>query len=455
MPTPPPATPRALLSDLFRIAVKAAAPGPALLAALESRKPEPVRAVHILALGKAAHPMAGAAVEHLRQQGRAPAGGILIGAEPAPAPHPALRVVTGEHPEPGAGSLAAARALGEAVARVGPEDEAWVLLSGGTTSLIAAPIEGISPEQLTTLYRLLLGSGLDISAMNRIRKRFSLWGGGRLTAALAPACVKNFTISDVIGDDLGSIGSGPCVPDDSSAAEVRLALTSAGLWEKIPDAFRTTLTAVEKGLAPETPKPGDPAFRNLETRLVASNRLALEAMVKQASQLGVAARVMGADLAGEASETGRHLATLLLTYSDPEIPQPALHKNATVLIWGGETTVTLGPNPGRGGRNQELALAAAQVLAASDLPSRDQVTILSAGTDGRDGPTDAAGAIVDASTWAAIRKAGRDPARDLRGHDANPALEAGHALLITGMTGTNVMDVVAGLIMPAGSAHPA
>jgi hydroxypyruvate reductase len=267
--------------------------------------------------------------------------------------------------------------------------------------------------------------------------------------------VKNFTISDVIGDDLGSIGSGPCVPDDSSAAEVRLALTSAGLWEKIPDAFRTILTAVENGFAPETPKPGDPAFRNLETRLVASNRLALEAMANQATQLGITARVMGADLAGEASETGRRLATLLLTYSDPAIPQPALHKNATLLVWGGETTVTLGQNPGRGGRNQELALAAAEVLAAGSSPARDRVTIMSAGTDGRDGPTDAAGAIVDASTWAAIRAAGRDPGRDLWAHNANPSLAAGHALLITGMTGTNVMDVVAGLIMPAESARQA
>nr|MBP6670055.1 glycerate-2-kinase family protein [Gemmatimonadales bacterium] len=284
MPTlEPPADPRALLAELYRAAVTAAAPGPALRAALDAATP-PAGPVHLLALGKAAHPMAVAAVEWLAARGQAPVGGVLVVPEPSPAPHPVLAVAVGDHPQPGAGSLGAAEALGRAVQGVAPGHEVWVLLSGGTTSLIGAPVAGIPPADLAQLYRLLLGSGLDITAMNRIRKRFARWAGGRLAAALSPAHVKNFTISDVIGDDLGSIGSGPCVPDASSAAEVKAAMGSAGVWEQLPATLRAHLEAVIRGTIPETPKAGDAAFRTTETTtLIASNRLALEAACRCAS----------------------------------------------------------------------------------------------------------------------------------------------------------------------------
>lgn len=447
------ASPRALLEDLYRAAVTAAAPGPALAKVLASTSPEPKRRVFIFSLGKAAHPMAAAAVEQLSRWGMAPAGGLIVSPEAEPAPHPALQSVAGDHPRPGAASLAAAHALENAASRIGAEDEAWVLLSGGTTSLIAAPISGVTPVDLSLLYERLLGSGLDISAMNRIRKRFSRWGAGRLAAALAPACVKNFTISDVIGDDLASIGSGPCVPDESSASEVRSALASAGLWEEIPASVKNALEAVLQGQSPETPKPGDPAFEKVHTIVFASNRLAVEAASDRATELGLTPRILDTALAGEAAPTGRRLAGLLLNYPESGIPQPGgMHKHSECLIWGGETTVTLGSNPGLGGRNQELALAAAEELAAGPKGLPDGrgrggggAALLSAGTDGRDGPTDAAGAIVDGSTWEAIRKAGRDPAADLARHDAYHALDAAGALLRPGLTGTNVMDIVIGL----------
>ncbi len=440
--TPPPvagAPRRALLEDLYATAVGAAAPGPAVARALVDLDDTGGRRVWLFALGKAAQPMAQAAVAWLAERRREPAGGIVVPPAGAAGPHPALAVVVGDHPEPGPGSLAAAQALGRATARVGPGDEAWVLLSGGATSLLGAPVDGVSPAHLTELYSLLLGSGLDITAMNRIRKRFSRWGGGRLAAALAPARVRVFIVSDVIGDDLASIASGPCVPDPASAADVRTALESCGLWDRIPAPLRDRVTAVERREAPETPKPGDPAFARVETRLIASNRLALEAAATQASALGLAPRVMEPVLSGEAADAGRRIAATVLTYcqrsgSQPE-PAPAC------LIWGGETTVTLGAAPsGRGGRSQELALAAAERLAAA--PAGRAPAILAAGTDGRDGPTDAAGAIVDPDTWSAIRRAGRDPARDLAAHDAYPALDAAGALLRPGLTGTNVMDVV-------------
>jgi glycerate 2-kinase len=447
----PPGDPRALLTELYWAAVTAAAPGPALSAALASETLESRRRLHLLALGKAALPMAQAAVDFLASRGQEPAGGLLVTPEPADAPHPRLGVAMGDHPEPGARSLRAADELGRAVGRVRPEDSVWVLLSGGTTSLIGAPIDGIDPADLTALYRLLLGSGLDITAMNRIRKRFTRWSGGRLAVALAPAHVKNFTISDVIGDDPGAIGSGPCVPDPSTAAQVHAALTEAGLWQRIPAALRDHLTAVQSGRAPETPKPDHPAFRTTLVTIVASNRLALEAACRAAADRGLDARLIDSALAGEAADAGRRIAATILSYDGtgrPGAQVGGVNKNA-LLVWGGETTVTLTPDAGTGGRSQELALAAARELAGAARRDGWTATLLAAGTDGRDGPTDAAGAFADASTWERIRRAGRDPAEDLARHRSHAALEAGGALFRTGMTGTNVMDLVFGLVSSA------
>jgi hydroxypyruvate reductase len=410
-------------------------PGPALGRRLESLAAGGI-SPWIIALGKAAQPMARAAVETLAAHGGEPAGGLVVPPAAAPALHPRLRVVPGDHPEPGAGSLAAAHALGEVAARASKGTEVWVLLSGGTTSLLGAPVEGITPAELTELFALLLGSGLDITAMNRIRKRFSRWGGGRLALALAPAPVRVFVVSDVIGDDLASIGSGPCVPDPSTAQEVRDLLQRSRLWDRIPQSARRQVLAACDGSKAETPKPGDPAFARVTLELIASNGLALEAAAKRAAELGLVPVVEHTPLAGEASAAGTSVAaTLLQDYATGSIPQRC-------RIWGGETTVTLGEvAPGLGGRCQELALAAARALAGAPRG----VALLAAGTDGRDGPTDAAGAIVDGNTWSAITAAGRDPARDLAAHDAYRALDAAGALLRPGLTGTNVMDVVIGV----------
>jgi glycerate 2-kinase len=436
MPAPDRAEARALLEELYATAVAAAAPGPALQRALSGSAP--VGPVRLFALGKASLPMAETAVAVLAGRGLGPAGGLVVPPADAASPHPALRVVPGDHPEPGARSLAAAAALADAATATRPGDEAWVLLSGGTTSLLGAPIEGVSPADLTALYGLLLGSGLDISAMNRIRKRFSRWGGGRLAAALAAARVRVFVVSDVIGDDLASIGSGPCVPDPSRAAEVRGALDAAGLTARVPPALLALLSEVEAGRAAETPKPDHPAFSKVETSLIVSNRLALEAAAAHAAQRGLGTEIVAPPLAGEAAVAGREIAATLLRYARGS----ARHQRKCV-VWGGETTVTLGAEPGLGGRSQELALAAAAELARADDAGR--VALVAAGTDGRDGPTDAAGAVVDGRTWEAIRRAGRDPAHDLAAHDAFRALDAAGVLLRPGLTGTNVMDVVIGL----------
>jgi glycerate 2-kinase len=435
------ASPAALLSELYTVATAAVDPGPALARRLHGLEP-PRRAPWVIALGKAAVPMARAAVETLATRGREPAGGLVVPPAAAAAPHPSLQVVPGDHPEPGPRSLAAAGALAGVAARASRGDEVWVLLSGGTTSLIGAPVEGITPGELTTLYNLLLGSGLDITAMNRIRKRFSRWGAGRLALALAPAPVRVYVVSDVIGDDLASIGSGPCVPDPSTAGEVRALLERSGLWERIPQSARRHVSDASAGARAETPKPGDQAFARVTLELIASNGLALEAAAKRAAELGLVPVLSDTPLAGEASAAGTSVAaTLLQDYAASDIPQ---RRRGRCRIWGGETTVTLGSvPPGLGGRCQELALAAARVLAG--VP--DGVALLAAGTDGRDGPTDAAGAIVDGRTWAAIEAEGRDPARDLAAHDAYRALDAAGVLLRPGLTGTNVMDVVIGVCL--------
>jgi glycerate-2-kinase len=395
----------------------------------------------ILALGKAAIPMAGAAVETLASWGAEPAGGVIVGPASDAPPHARLPVVRGDHPEPGLGSLAAAQALGEAAGRIAGNDEVWVLLSGGASSLLAAPVPGLTPAELTALYRLLLGSGLDITAMNRIRKRFSRWGGGRLAAALAPARVRVFVVSDVIGDDLASIASGPCVPDPSTAADVRRLLEAARLWDRIPDAARRLILATESGETAETPKPGDQAFAQVTLEVIASNRLALEAAARRAAELGLATEVAETPLAGEAWATGASVAAMLVQHCGrQDIPQPAAPTRC--FIWGGETTVTLGDAPrGLGGRCLALAVAAARPVVGA----RPGMALLGAGTEGRDGPTDAAGAIVDSGTWRAAAAAGRDPARDLAAHDAYRSLDAAGALLKVGLTGTNVMDVVIGI----------
>ncbi len=436
MPTSDRAEPRALLEELYAAAVAAAAPGPALERALAGVAPAgPVR---VFALGKASLAMAGTAVAALARQHREPAGGLIVPPAPAASPHPALDLVPGDHPEPGPHSCAAAEALGRAAALARAGDEAWVLLSGGTSSLIGAPVEGISPADLSALYALLLGSGLDITAMNRIRKRFSRWGGGRLAGALAAAKVRVFVVSDVIGDDVPSIGSGPCAPDATQAAEVRRALEAAKLTNRVPPALLALLREVEAGRAAETPKPDHPGFARVETRLIVSNRLALEAAAARASARGLAPEIARETLAGEAATAGRAIAGTILNSARDGRP-----KHRKCVIWGGETTVTLGTETaGLGGRSQELALAAAGELAA--VPHAG-AALLAAGTDGRDGPTDAAGAVVDGLTWDAIRRSGRDPARDLAAHDAYRALDAAGALLRPGLTGTNVMDVVIGI----------
>ncbi len=431
---------RVLLEDLYRAAVAAVDPGPAVAAALENGDHLVAARGHplwIIALGKAAMPMAESAVRAAARASLPVSGGLIVAPAPAASPHPALDVSVGDHPEPDQGSLTSAEALGRITERIHPGDHVWILLSGGTSSLIAAPLPGISADELRDLFHSLLGSGLDISAMNLIRKRFTRWGGGKLAAALQGASIRQFVVSDVIGDDLPSIGSGPCVPDPATAREIRELLERTLLWPRVPTTLRTLVTATEHGTWPETPKPDHPAFNSALTEIVSSSRRAVEAAGLRAAGLGLVVQIEPKPLHGEASEVGTSVAATLRNYSQAHGTQGAAR---LCVIYGGETTVTLGSAHGLGGRSQELALASARELAGTS-----GVALLAAGTDGRDGPTDAAGAVVDGTTWAGIVAAGRDPGADLQRHDAYPALDSAGALFRPGLTGTNVMDLVIGL----------
>jgi glycerate-2-kinase len=268
--------------------------------------------------------------------------------------------------------------------------------------------------------------------MNTVRKHISAIKGGRLAAAAAPGSVLTLMISDVAGDDPSTIGSGPTVPDSTTYADALRVLERIGGRGVYPDAVVAHLDAGARGQCDESPKPGDDVFRRTEARVIGSNADALKGAAQKANELGYETVIASAPVTGEASDVGRLLAQQL---TDTPARRPAC------LIWGGETTVTV-TGSGRGGRNQELALAAAIELSGCARPA----VLLSAGTDGVDGPTDAAGAVATSRTLLHARNLGLDAVAFLATNDSNSFFEAAGGLIKTGPTQTNVMDVQIGLI---------
>lgn len=438
-PRPAPAG-RELLLELYDAAVTAAQPAPVTARAVDALKIDRASRVWIFAFGKAAHPMAAAAASSLLKSLQSIVGGVIVSTEDKPSPYPTLVSMRGDHPVPGRHSFAAAAKIAEVAAGRRSSDVAIVLISGGTSSLIGAPLRGMNEADLIALYELLLGSGLDIASMNAVRKRFSRWAGGRLALALAPAATHCLAISDVAGDDLAVIGSGPCVPDETTVKDVTTILQRANLLNRLPPTHRDYLTAVARGTIPETPTKSHPAFAHVTARVIGNTRLAVDGAAAKAREQGFATQVIDARLTGEASRAGESIARHVL---DADAATTAC------WIWGGETTVTVGSSGSAsgGGRCQELALAASRVLAnAGD--KANGMSILAAGTDGRDGATDAAGAIVDATTWSRIAESGRDGAQALATHESFGALRAAEALIPRRDTGTNVNDVVIAVRRP-------
>lgn len=402
------------------------------------------RRVRLAAFGKAALPMAGVAERHLERQGVEVEAGVVVVPEGYPASLPShlaaprrAEVLAGGHPVPTEASLEAGREVRALAEASTVEDLLLMLISGGGTALCVALAEGLSLEDARATYRLLLESGADIHAMNAVRKHLSRLGGGQLAQATRPAEGVALVVSDVPGDDLSVIASGPTVPDPTTFADAVAVLRDAGVWHAVPEGVRAHLARGQSGAVVETPKPGDPLFEAVRTRLVGTNRDALTAARAAAEERGYAVQVDPEPLTGEARVAGRRLARRALAAARRRAPQ----NPPQCRLQGGETTVAV-HGSGTGGRNQELALAAALELDGADAP----VALLSGGTDGIDGPTDAAGAVVTPATAGRARQAGLDPEAHLEKNDAHPLLDAAGALVRTGPTHTNVMDLSAVLI---------
>jgi len=339
-------------------------------------------------------------------------------------------LATGPHPSPTDDSVAAA-ARATRLARDTHFGSCLVLLlSGGASAMLAAPAPGLTLEDKIAATREMLAAGLPIDAINTVRKHLSAVKGGWLAAGAAACCT--LAISDVIGpaeDDLSVIGSGPGVPDPSTYADAVRALRAGGVWDAMPGAVRTRLQAGEQGLVPETPKPGDPRLARASGFVIGSRQDAMSGAAAAAARLGYHVTVHAAPTLGDARLAGPAVVARAF--------EAAAGGGPTCVISSGETTVHV-RGPGRGGRNQELALAAVRTLGRAP---RDAV-LVSLGTDGVDGPTDAAGALVDRRTLARAEGIGlASPESVLEANDSHAFFDALGDLLRTGPTGTNVGDL--------------
>ena len=339
------------------------------------------------------------------------------------------------HPLPDANSLEGARRLLELADAADARTLVILLLSGGASALLAAPAPPLSLADKQATTELLLGCGASIDEINCVRKHLSALKGGRLGQRLHPARCLTLVLSDVVGDRLDVIASGPTVADPTRFDEALAILDRYRLRRAVPAAVRELLQQGAAGAVAETPKPGDPRLAGIATVLLGTNLLALRAAAARAAALGYRVLPLTCRATGEA----RELARLLLALGVDARDHGLLASRPVCLLAGGETTVTL-RGSGRGGRNQELALAFLAGLAADPAEGRG-LYFLSAATDGNDGPTDAAGAFASGELLAAARQAGLDPAAYLERNDAYPFFDRLGALLKTGPTNTNVCDL--------------
>jgi len=370
--------------------------------------------VHVVAIGKAAVDMYRGAQQGLGSQLCRALVITKQGYAQTLTSDEQMRVIESGHPWPTRASLDAGQALLQFIGQTPSDGQLLFLISGGASSLVEVLADGLQLDDLYQLNDWLLKSGLDIHAINYVRKSVSCIKGGRLAIYLEDRPCRVMLISDVPGDDPATIGSGLLVPEPLLETEAPLELPE---WVE-----------VMMGKGQSAPQAGDECFGNVSLSLIACLDDARHAAAQRARALGYDVYQHGAVISGDVALVAGQLAAELLN-GDPG-----------VYIWGGETTVRLPENPGRGGRNQHLAL-----VAACELAEHDNVWLLAAGTDGSDGPTEDAGAVVDGGTLQRGQDEGYDPERSLAGADAGRFLEASGDLLQTGPTGTNVMDLVIGL----------
>ncbi len=402
-----------------------------------------IRKILVVGGGKAASAMASAVKVVL---GDLIEGGLLVtkyghAGEPAGP----MEIIEAGHPVPDeAGRDGAARIL-EILDEAGEKDLVLCLLSGGGSALLPCPAGKLTLRDKQETTEKLLASGADIREVNAVRKHLSCLKGGNLARRAAPARLATLILSDVVGDPLDVIASGPTVPDPTTYEDALEILRRRHLMEEIPEGVRKHLEKGAAGDLTETPKPGENYFRNSTNLLVGTNRMAVNAAADRARRLGYNTLVLATSITGEAREIARMYSAMAreIRLSGHPLKPPAC------LISGGETTVTLA-GKGKGGRNQEFALAA-----ALQIEGLSGVLILAAGTDGTDGPTDAAGAISDGRSVERGEKAGLNAASHLRENNAYPFFRSLDDLIITGPTGTNVMDIYMVLVEEdeSGSEH--
>ncbi len=379
--------------------------------------------IQVIGAGKASAAMA-SAIERLL--GRSVSGGLINVPDGIETRLRRIELQPCGHPIPDERGAEGARRMLEIAGAAGPRDLLIALISGGASAMLPAPAPPLTLEGKQQLTRQLLACGATIHEMNAVRKHLSLIKGGQLAKAAFPARLHTLMISDVVGDDPEVIGSGPTVPDPSTLSDAKRILKKYGL---------TAPAGNLEAALHETPKPGDPVFRDARYRIIASNKQAIAAAAKCARELGYHTRVLSTTIQGETRDAAAQHAEIAREILETGRP---LRRPACILS-GGETTVTLRGN-GLGGRNQEFVLAA--ILALDQAGSgAGPVTVLSAGTDGIDGPTDAAGAIADSSTLARAAALGLDARAFLDNNDSYHFFEPLNALLKTGPTGTNVADV--------------
>lgn len=413
---------------IFRASLLAANPEAAVERALQKLPLDRYQRILVVGAGKASAAMARASERVL---GRRVTMGLINTKDGHLAPLKRIALNECSHPVPDARGVDGARRIIEMLQGTTSADLVLCLISGGGSALLPAPAEGITLEQKQETTRLLLACGATIHEINAVRKHLSAIKGGQLARLAAPASVVALLLSDVIGDPLDVIGSGPTAPDASTFGSAWAVVEKYGLTRSIPAEVRERLESGVAGTTPETPKAGDACFRRVKNVIVGSNRLAVQAAAAKATELGYRPMVLSTTIDGETREIAAMHCAIAREVLDSGRPA----KPPLCLISGGETTVTI-RGDGLGGRNQEFALAAAMQI--QGMPG---VLAFSAGTDGSDGPTDAAGAMADGATTERAAALGLNAAALLANNDSYRFFAPLGDLVKTGPTGTNVMDV--------------
>lgn len=386
---------------------------------------EPFTKIHVIGVGKGA-PFLFEGLDAVL--GSRISGGIVVSLEEHAFRHPQVAFYSGSHPIPDQKSLDAGRSVFQYIEKnVGKNDLVFFLITGGASALMVLPAPGITLEDKMEINKLLLASGAGIDEINCVRKQLSALKGGKLAQMIHPARLISLILSDIVDSPLGAIGSGPSIPDTTSAAQASAILGTYGLIQKVPPAVRGYLKQALKN------KKNPPLLEKNRHFLLADNRVALDAAQQCARELGIPAHILTSRDKGEASEAAKIYAAIIKEIVHTQTP----FRPPVLLLGGGELTVTLSDSPGLGGRNQEFVLHMMQELKSLS----HTFHVASIGTDGIDGPTDAAGAWINTRSSQKAKRLHLDPAEFLHAHNSYRFFKQMDQLITTGPTRTNVMDI--------------